>query len=150
MYFDLSADYLYDHDIDGGDTYWRFYPSLKQYFVSKNKFLNNFWTSVYYKHAFVSGGEWIDEHQQNYKGQGSAIGLTLGRKCYLNRGKSLFIDFGLGFGFEKLTFKEFHSERYEFDWIIDEYKLVAEKNNHEPLKGIRPRIVFQIGYNLKK
>jgi len=112
-------------------------PGYKYFFFSKNKMLNNSWAGVYLSYyqkiqtTFDGGdpeGDDNGSNRQYYYG----IGLSVGKKIYLNKTKRLFLDLGFGVAFNKWLDEPIFSEtRWEDKYI----------NN-----TILPRPILQFGW----
>jgi hypothetical protein len=112
-------------------------PGYKYFFFSKNKMLNNSWAGVYLSYyqkiqtTFDGGdpeGDDNGSNRQYYYG----IGLSVGKKIYLNKTRRLFLDLGIGVAFNKwLDEPIFSDTKWEDKYI----------NN-----TILPRPILQFGW----
>jgi|GEM_PF-1877069 len=151
LYFDVNVSHVYKHAIeDPNGINWGLLFGLKYYFESKNKYLNNTWTSLYFKYAYFEDGDGFPDmgapavYLSDYRFYKCNMGLAIGKKYYLFKRKKIFIDTGIGVEYGKKIYLERNWYHYDYGTIVEEYHSLPG-----PFWLPYPRLILQIGYTFK-
>lgn len=135
---ELCSYYYFNMDEMGAKSHsFSIMPGYKYSFVSQNIMLNNSWAGVYLSYyqriqTTYDGGDGQDDGNSNNRQYYYGLGLSVGKKIYLNKTKRLFLDIGFGLAFNK--------------WLDEPIFSASQWDDKYINNTILPRLVVQFGW----